>query len=64
MSATSSQIFEAETESGYVSGSSSSDISVPEVFFTKPHLRFLNRQLQHLEPQGTYDPGHMPPNIR
>ncbi|KAJ5210755.1 Phosphoadenosine phosphosulfate reductase CysH [Penicillium cf. griseofulvum] len=40
------------TESGYVSaGSSSSEDYVPEIVFTKPHLQFLNRQLQFLEPQ-------------
>ncbi|EEH34885.1 phosphoadenosine phosphosulfate reductase [Paracoccidioides lutzii Pb01] len=39
-----------ETESGYVSGSAS-DHSIPELIFTKPHLKFLNRQLQFLEPQ-------------
>lgn len=39
------------TESGYVSGGSSDDYS-PEIVFTKPHLQFLNRQLQFLEPQG------------
>ncbi|PGH15250.1 phosphoadenosine phosphosulfate reductase [Polytolypa hystricis UAMH7299] len=39
-----------ETESGYVSGSSS-EHSLPELIFTKPHLQFLNRQLQFLEPQ-------------
>ncbi|MCJ1395369.1 hypothetical protein MMC18_008253 [Xylographa bjoerkii] len=39
-----------DDESGYVSGSSS-ETSIPDVFFTKPHLRFLNRQLQNLEPQ-------------
>ncbi|KAL4894128.1 Phosphoadenosine phosphosulfate reductase family-domain-containing protein [Aspergillus ambiguus] len=38
------------TESGYVSGSSSDDY-LPEIVFTKPHLQFLNRQLQFLEPQ-------------
>jgi len=37
-----------DNESGYASGSSS-EASVPEVFFTKPHLTFLNRQLQTLE---------------
>ncbi|PYH44932.1 phosphoadenylyl-sulfate reductase (thioredoxin) [Aspergillus saccharolyticus JOP 1030-1] len=37
-------------DSGYVSGSSSDDYS-PEIVFTKPHLKFLNRQLQFLEPQ-------------
>lgn len=40
-----------EVESGYVSGSSS-QADLPEIYFTKPHLAFLNRQLQHLEPQG------------
>ncbi|KAL1954521.1 hypothetical protein VTO42DRAFT_1081 [Malbranchea cinnamomea] len=38
-----------ELDSGYVSGSSS-EASLPELVFTKPHLRFLNRQLQFLEP--------------
>ena len=50
-------------ESGYVSGSSS-QADVPEIYFTKPHLAFLNRQLQHLEPQGTTvllsTQGHLP----
>ncbi|KAF7712921.1 Phosphoadenosine phosphosulfate reductase [Penicillium ucsense] len=41
---------DANTESGYVSGGSS-DEYVPEIVFTKPHLQFLNRQLQFLEPQ-------------
>ena len=54
-SASSSQIFEVDNESGYVSGSGS-DVSVPEVFFTKAHLRFLNRQLQSLEPRGRSSP--------
>ena len=40
-----------DEESGYASASSS-DSSFPDVFFTKPHLTFLNRQLQNLEPQG------------
>jgi phosphoadenosine phosphosulfate reductase len=40
-----------QTESGYVSGDSS-DVYTPEIVFTKPHLQFLNRQLQFLEPQG------------
>lgn len=39
-------------ESGYASGSSS-ESSIPEIFFSKPHLEFLNRQLQFLEPEGT-----------
>ena len=40
-----------DDESGYVSASSS-DASMPDILFTKPHLAFLNRQLQTLEPQG------------
>lgn len=39
-----------QVESGYVSGASS-DASLPEIYFTKQHLAFLNRQLQMLEPQ-------------
>lgn len=55
-----SQFFEKESraqsptireESGYASAASSQD-SLPEVFFSKPHLKFLNAQLQKLEPQG------------
>ncbi|KAL9639112.1 MAG: hypothetical protein Q9164_001143 [Protoblastenia rupestris] len=42
--------FDHEYESGYVSGSSS-EASIPDIYFTKPHLTFLNRQLQNLEPQ-------------
>jgi len=38
------------TESGYASGASSQD-SLPEVYFSKPHLKFINAQLQKLEPQ-------------
>ena len=38
------------TDSGY-SSTSNSDIQLPEIYFTKPHLKFLNRQLQFLEPQ-------------
>jgi len=37
-------------DSGYDSGTSS-EIDLPEVYFTKPHLQFINRQLQNLEPQ-------------
>ncbi len=36
-------------ESGYSSGSSAANL--PEVYFTKPYLKFLNRQLSKLEPQ-------------
>ncbi|KAI4088053.1 MAG: hypothetical protein LQ348_000593 [Seirophora lacunosa] len=39
-----------ETESGYVSGSGS-EASLPDIYLTKFHLAFLNRQLQFLEPQ-------------
>ena len=39
-----------EADSGYASGRAS-EVGMPEVYFTKPHLRFLNRQLQFLEPQ-------------
>ncbi|KAL6713580.1 3'-phosphoadenylsulfate reductase [Lecanora helva] len=38
-----------DIESGYVSGSSS-NADLPEIYFTKHHLAFLNRQLQNLEP--------------
>ena len=41
-----------EYESGYASGTSS-EADVADIYFTKPHLAFLNRQLQNLEPQGT-----------
>ncbi len=41
-----------EYESGYASGTSS-DADLADIYFTKPHLAFLNRQLQNLEPQGT-----------
>lgn len=44
---------DSNTESGYVSGGSSEDY-IPEIVFTKPHLQFLNRQLQFLEPQGMF----------
>jgi phosphoadenosine phosphosulfate reductase len=41
----------SDVESGYASASSSED-NLPEILFTKPHLRYLNKQLQQLEPQG------------
>jgi phosphoadenosine phosphosulfate reductase len=56
----SSQLFEKpyemsttirDDESGYASGASSHE-SLPEIYFTKPHLKFLNQQLQNLEPEG------------
>ena len=45
----------ASNESGYASGAStsSSQESLPDIHFTKPHLKFLNRRLAQLEPQGT-----------
>ena len=57
MPSRSSPVYDVESvsgqdiESGYVSGSGS-EASIPELYFTKPHLNFLNRQLQNLEPQG------------
>ncbi|KAF1964719.1 phosphoadenosine phosphosulfate reductase [Bimuria novae-zelandiae CBS 107.79] len=39
-----------DDESGYVSGESSHE-SLPEVVFSKAHLKFLNHQLAQLEPQ-------------
>ncbi|CAK1359209.1 Phosphoadenosine phosphosulfate reductase [Cercospora beticola] len=40
----------SDQESGYASGGSSSP-SLPEVYFTRPHLKFINAQLSKLEPQ-------------
>jgi len=37
-------------DSGYSSGSAS-EVDTPDVCFTRPHLKFLNRQLQFLQPQ-------------
>jgi phosphoadenosine phosphosulfate reductase len=37
-------------DSGYSSGSSSAT-DMPDTYFTKAHLKFINRQLQFLEPQ-------------
>jgi phosphoadenosine phosphosulfate reductase len=42
---------QSDVESGYASASSSEE-SLTEVFFTKPHLKYLNKQLQNLEPEG------------
>jgi len=39
------------TESGYASGTSSQD-SFSDVYFSKPHLKFINTQLSKLEPEG------------
>ena len=40
---------ERSNESGYASGDSIA--SLPELYFTRPHLKFLNQQLAKLEPQ-------------
>ena len=37
------------TDSGYASATGS-EIGMPDLYFTKPHLQFINRQLQFLEP--------------
>ncbi|KAI9882049.1 MAG: hypothetical protein M1823_006214 [Watsoniomyces obsoletus] len=42
--------YRMELESGYASGSSS-EAAIPDIYFSKPHLRFLNEQLQHLSPE-------------
>lgn len=39
-------------ESGYASAASSQE-SLTEIYFTKPHLKYINAQLQKLEPQGS-----------
>lgn len=44
---------QSDVESGYASASSSGE-SLPEVVFTKPHLRYLNKQLAQLEPEGMF----------
>ncbi|EGP82516.1 unnamed protein product [Zymoseptoria tritici ST99CH_3D1] len=41
---------EDNTESGYASGSSTASLS-NEVYFSRAHLKFINRQLSLLEPQ-------------
>jgi hypothetical protein len=41
-----------DVESGYVSGAASTE-SLPDVYFTKTHLKFLNQQLQNLDPPGS-----------
>ena len=38
-------------ESGYASAETS-DSELAEVYFTKPHLKFINQQLSKLSPQG------------
>ena len=41
-----------DDESGYASGESSHE-SLPDIVFSKSHLKYLNYQLAQLEPQGT-----------
>ena len=45
---------DGDVESGYASASSSQE-DLQTVMFTPPHLRFLNKQLSALEPQGTIE---------
>jgi phosphoadenosine phosphosulfate reductase len=40
-----------DIESGYASASSENG-GLTDVYFTKPHLKFLNKQLNQLEPEG------------
>jgi phosphoadenosine phosphosulfate reductase len=42
-----------DIESGYASASSDNG-GLTDVYFTKPHLKFLNKQLNQLEPEGVY----------
>lgn len=42
-----------DIESGYASASSENG-GFTELYFTKPHLKFLNKQLNQLEPEGMY----------
>lgn len=44
-----------EVESGYASGCSS-EASMPDIFFSKAHLKFINAQLAKLEPEGAFQP--------
>lgn len=43
-----------DLESGYASASSS-QAGIPDVYFSKPHLKFINQQLQKLEPEGMFN---------
>ncbi|KAF2674836.1 Phosphoadenosine phosphosulfate reductase thioredoxin [Microthyrium microscopicum] len=43
-------VSDTDMESGYASACSSEE-SLTEVYFTKPHLKYLNKQLQNLEPE-------------
>jgi phosphoadenosine phosphosulfate reductase len=43
-----------DSESGYDSTTSSSSESLPEIYFTPRQLKYINSQLQELEPQGLF----------
>lgn len=43
--------FSQDGESGYASPGSSTG-GLPEIYFSRPHLKYLNEQLANLEPQG------------
>ena len=47
-----SQAGSACAESGYDSAGSNSIASLQTIYFTTPHLKFINAQLQELEPEG------------
>lgn len=40
-------------ESGYDSADTESVEALQTVYFTPPHLKFINAQLSQLEPEGT-----------
>lgn len=42
-----------DRESGYDSPGSSTG-GLPDIYFSRPHLKYLNEQLQKLEPEGEY----------
>ena len=41
-----------DQESGYDSAGSASLDTLQTVYFTAPHLKYINSQLQELEPEG------------
>lgn len=49
---------DTDVESGYASATSSTHEGFPDVYFTKQHLEFINKQLELLEPQGSCPPNH------
>ena len=44
-----------DIESGYASATSETG-GFADIYFTKPHLKYLNKQLSQLEPQGMCSP--------